>query len=274
MPFTKTHQVLEEFFKVFFKEATEKPLEGDNRTHPFIPIELHSNQGVKDFMLRYYKRSGDSGVESVADYYPCVVIQDFQPEIDKTKLFGLPYVEGVLDELRGKREIIYFPIPLMYKFQVSGVTRRLRDVHSLNDWFMSNFDMEGAGFLLMNSIPTEEGDVGDVVRYDIEFNEVPREDGRFEYVYDFTLHTYLHAKAKESTFVIPSGSAIEAGSFEGGNFGDVIEKIKMNLQQLDYNEVKSTIIENFDIENSESDITGIIVRDNEGNCMEWSEIQW
>ena len=110
MPLTKTYQVLEQFLKEFKKDSTDKPIPGEgSRVFPFIPIETMGGVTV-DFLLRYYNRSGESSVEDVREFYPCIIIQDFAPEIDKSFQFGKTFVEGVYDEVNKKREYVSLPI--------------------------------------------------------------------------------------------------------------------------------------------------------------------
>jgi len=244
MPFTKTHQVPKEFFNFFLSKATKKPISGDNRQHPMLPIELHTG-GTEDFMVRYYKKGGESSAEDVREFYPCFVIQDFQPEIDKRRLWGRDYIDGIYDDVNKTTEKIILPIPFMYKFQVSVVAKRKREIDSANDWFMQNFSLHRPDCFTFNSFDTDEGKVGDIVPYRIEFTEIPREDRRFEYAYDFTLDTTIHARAKTYTASEEDG---EFNGFVGGNFEDALEKIKLTLKVGDLTGLKEVVYQNFEVE--------------------------
>jgi len=240
MPFFKTYEVSKSFFELFLKDSTKKAISGDSlNLHPMLPISLTTG-GEKDFMVRYFNRSGENSVEDTLEYYPCVVIQDFHPEIDKTQLYGIDYVEGAIDILTGTRERISLPIPMMFKFQVSVVTRRLKDLQSSTDWFLQKFDFQRPGFFQFNPIDTEEGSVGDVVQYNCSFSEVPREDGRFEVAYTFTLKPYIHAKAI-------SYSYDANGVVTGGNFEDMVEKIKISLKLKDFSTFEKILQHNFEL---------------------------
>lgn len=240
MPFYKTHEIPQEFSKIFLEQCAKLPLAGDNRLHFMLPVPLHGG-GTENFMVRYHNRSGASSVEDIAEYYPCIVIQDFQPELDKTKLWGKDYVEGIFDEVNSMVEVITLPIPLICRFQVSVVTKRLKEAHSAMDWFFNNFNFQRPGSLLMNKVASEEGDVGDVVQYSATFGEVPREDNRFEYAFTYELDTYIHAKSKPYMYNADDG-------FVGGNFYEAIEKIKLSLIIRDYSEFANVIKENFSID--------------------------
>lgn len=223
MPFFKTHEVSKGFMEFFLDKSLSAKIEGDSlHEHPMIPVKVHTGETI-DFMLRYFKRGGESSGEDTMAYFPCIVIQDFQPEINKALIYGKDYVEGVIDTLKGTREMIILPVPMKYRFQVSAITRRYKEAQGVQDWFLQNFDFQRPDCMEFNRIDTEDGMVADIVPYRAVFGEVPRDDGRFEYVFDFTLDTYIHAKAKSYTFVPEKG-------FEGGNFEELVEKIKFTLK--------------------------------------------
>ena len=241
MPFFKTYEVSKSFFDIFLSGSVKKSVNGDSlQQHPMLPIELTTG-GERDFMVRYYNRSGETSTEDTLEYYPCVVIQDFQPEIDKTQLYGIDFIEGFVDEMTGTREMIKLPIPMVFRFQVSVVTRRLKDLQSSTDWFLRKFDFQRPSWFTFNKIQTDEGEIGDVVNYTISFTEVPREDGRFEVAYTFTLKPYIHAKS--------SVYSIDAqGNITGGNFQDMVEKIKISLKLKDFSTFEKILQHNFEID--------------------------
>lgn len=236
MPFLKTREVPNEFFNLFLNRATDKQIIGDNRFHPMLPITV--KEETKDFLVRYFNRSGESGVEDLMEYVPCVIIQDFQPELNRTRLFGMSYETGYFDKDTNKLEKIYLPIPYTYRFQVSAITGRLSDNYAIQDWFNEEFLFNSNGFFMMNQLLTEEGTIGDVVPYIVEMQDVPREDNRFESSYMFTLQTYLHAKAKNY-------SIDDAGNIIGGNFEDVYQKLSLKLSQRDLKGYKELLHEEF-----------------------------
>lgn len=234
MPLTKTHQVLEQFSNEFLKLAINKPIASEGgRIFPFIGIETFGGKST-DFMVRYYKRSGESSVEDVAEYYPCIVIQDFMPEIDKSFKWGRNWVEGVYDEFQKKREIVFLPIPMEFKFQVSAVTKRKQEQMAVSDWFLSRFISGSQDFFTFNKFESEEGFVGDVVPYTISSNEVDRGDGRFEIAYDFILKTFIHTKVKNFIFVENQG-------FVGGDFQDTLEKISVSLSMGNLKDLETVL---------------------------------
>jgi len=240
MPFIKTHEVGEAFFNLFLDKATQKKVAGDSLNyHPMLPVTLYS--GVdKDFMVRYYNRSGESSIEDTLEYYPCIVIQDFQPELDRSIVFGKDYIEGIVDELSGKTELITLPIPMSYRFQVSSVTRRLSEVQGAQDWFLNTFNFQRSDCFEFNKLETDEGYVADIVPYSVSFANVPREDGRFEYSYDFKLSTFIHAKSKQYTFS-------EEGGYTGGNFEDMVESIKFALNMKNISTFEQILQTEFEI---------------------------
>lgn len=225
MPFFKTHEVPKEFFNLFLIKAIKKKIAGDSlNEHPMLQVPLHTGE-TSDVMFRYYKRSGESSVEDTMSYFPSISVQDFQPEINRQLLWGKDYVEGMIDEVNSRRELIYLPIPMIYRFQLSAVTKRLKEVQGVQDWFMQNFHFQRPDCFEFNCIETDEGKVFDAVDYMAYFGEIPREDGKFEYGYDFTLKVFVHAKSKMYKFASTSG-----GEIIGGNFVDTVEKIKFALK--------------------------------------------
>lgn len=239
--FTKTHQPVEQFINQFTKGTTVKTIPGEgDRLFPMLQIPLFTGE-VSEFMVRYYKRSGESSVEDAREYYPCIVIQDFAPEIDATLLWGKEFVEGIFDEARGMREYVYLPVPMNYRFQVSAVTRRQKEASGINDWFLQRFISGTSSFFEFNKMQTDEGFVADVTPYTVKVSENPREDGRFEYVYDFTLKTYIHAKSKSYIFVS------EQDGYCGGNFMDAVEKITTRLSIGNLANLNKVLQHEFDI---------------------------
>lgn len=241
MPLTKTYQVLEQFLKEFKKDSTDKPIPGEgSRVFPFIPIETMGGVTV-DFLLRYYNRSGESSVEDVREFYPCIIIQDFAPEIDKSFQWGKTFVEGVYDEVNKKREYVSLPIAMNFRFQVSSVTKRKKESFGSTDWFLERFVSGGQDFFEFNKIQSEEGFVADIVPYSVNSTDIERGDGRFETVYDFTLKTFIHAKVKSYIFVP------EQEGFSGGVFYDTLEKLKLSLSMGNLKDLETVLQYEFEI---------------------------
>ena len=244
MPFVKTHEVTAAFFDFFLTKAVKKTVSWDNRQHSMIPIQIHTGE-MQDFLVRYYNRSGENSVEEMKETFPCVVIQDFQPEVDKTKVYGKGWLEGAIDEVSGTRELITLPIPMTFKFLVSGVTNRRKHMESLSDWFMEHLTLHVPGCFVFNKLETDEGFVGDIVPYTCEQSTVPRDDNRFEYQYSFDLDTFVHARAKDYTFGIPVGET--EGVFMGGTFEDMVETIRISLSIKDYRSINKVLQHNFEL---------------------------
>lgn len=235
MPFVKTHEVIWEFFNVFLKNTTEKNIPKDSRLHPMLTIPIFGSP--IDFMVRYYKRSGDGGMEDVYNYYPCIVMQDFSPEIDSTKLWGKDFIEGYYDKVAKKREVVTLPIPMKFKFQVSSFTLSHKELLAVNDWFNVNFNFNRPDYFLFNSFMTYDGLAGDVVPYKVSVSDGDVDENRFSTNYSFELSTYLHAKFKDYS--------IEGGSVVGGSFEDTLENIIINLSVQDLKGVEKELIKSF-----------------------------
>lgn len=242
MPFTKTHQPFEQFVLQFTKDTEQKPISGEgSRLFPMLPLELFTGE-TADFMVRYYKRSGESSAEDVREYYPCIILQDFAPEIDSSMVWDKDWIEGFYDEVRQKRDKVYLPIPMTYKFQVSAVTKRKKESSGVNDWFLANFISNAPNFFEMNRFESSEGVVADIVPYSITATELERDDGRFETVYDFMLKTFIHAKAKSYIFV-----SDEVG-YSGGNFEDTLEKLTVALEMGNLKNLETVLQHEFYLE--------------------------
>lgn len=239
MPFVKTYEVINEFFQVFLKHTTEKQIPGDNRLHPMLPIPIFGED--RDFLVRYYKRSGDGGVEDIYNFYPCIVIQDFTPEIIKSRVFGMHTVDGFYDQISKKVEVITLPIPMLFRFQVSSFALSHKEILGCNDWFNLNFNFSAPDCLLMNQLQTAEGVIGDVVPYKISMSEGDVDDGRFSTNYTFDLETYVHAKFKDY-YVDPNSGVV------GGNFEDTIQKLTLNLYQKDVIGFERELLKSFTFE--------------------------
>lgn len=214
----KVSDVSSQFFNLFLEETVEESIVGDTRVHPMLQIPT-----TQKTMVRYYKRSGESSVEDLKEYYPCIVIQDFKPKVNKEIVFGKDWMEGVIDTIKKQVEIVYLPVPMIFRYQVSSITGRRKDDEVIYDWFLSKFSFNVPASFEFNKFTTQDyGYVADFVPYKCSFSEIPREDGRFESVYDFELKLFLHAKSKKATFVQGVG-------FSGGNFGDYLDKIDLVL---------------------------------------------
>ena len=244
MPFYKTQEPTRAFFDLFLKNTTDKEIPKDNRLHPMLPVELQ-NETIQDFLVRYYKRSGKDATEDLVEHYPCIVIQDFQPELNKMHLWGRDFLEGAIDIASGTREKIYFPIPLTYRYQVSVITERFNHVQSCMDWFLREYNFYRPDIFTFNKIETEEGFAGDVVKYMATFGEVPREDRYFEYVFNFDMDIYLHARAKKYT-------VDSEGAIVGGRFEDMITSIKLSLKRKDISTLMNVVSSEFDLSGIET----------------------
>lgn len=245
MPFFKTHQPLEQFIKQFTDGTTPKTITGEgDRTFPMLPVTLFTGE-VTDFLVRYYNRSGESSIEDVREYYPCIVIQDFIPEIDRTKLWDKDWLEGYYDEVSQTRDYITLPIPMIFKFQVSAVTKRQKEKAGVNDWFLEKFMCNDPKFFEFNKLQTDDGFVADITPYRVNTTEIPRMDGRFEYVYDFILETYIHAKSKSYIFVTDEDE--NPTGVSGGDFRDTLEKIKASLSMGNLKDLETVLQHEFEL---------------------------
>lgn len=238
---TNLHQPLEQFFKQFDKHAIYRELNNDGSTYPFIPLTNYSGDEFLA-LLRYYSRSGESSVEDLHEYYPCIIIQDFQPTLDSSRISGVDWIDGFYDPINNKTIKEYLPIPFKFKFQVSCVTRRKNHDMAMQDWFLKNFIGATNNFFIFNEVKVGDSDfIGDVVQYKISQNELTRDDGRFELVYDFEFSTFIYSRAKSYIFVS------DDEGYAGENFSDAMRMVKVNLLGRQYDSVENIINNTFDL---------------------------
>lgn len=195
MAFHKVSEVNAEFYRVFLRDTVKRMVPGDSiNQYTMLPIPMDLGW-TSDFNVRYYKRSGQSSTEDQMEIYPCIVIQNFTPMIDKAKVRGKNFVLGYVNTETKTRELITLPIPFIYRYQVSVISKLAEEHDSAMQWFATKFSLEEPGFFTFNEICIpDQGSVGDIVRYTCEVNEVPRDDNRFEFAFDFTLYAFVHSK--------------------------------------------------------------------------------
>lgn len=194
MPFFRSQEVKDQFYLTFLNEAVQTPLFG-------MPQYFIAAMGVgfPNILLRFFNRGGASQVEQFHEYYPCIVIQDFVPELDRQRLVPKDWVEGAVNYADSEVQKVYLPIPFNFRFQVSAVVDNTTHMASIFDWFVRKFEaIDGQGFFLFNKVDSPDfGLLGDVVPYTVNYTSLERNDGRHEYVFDFTLKTNLDLKPAE-----------------------------------------------------------------------------
>ena len=234
MPFYKPYEVTKEFVNIFLEGTIQSPMDGDSERQSFPFLVLDDGYTGRDIkaLVRYYKRSGESAVEDFQEYYPCIVIQNFMPEIDKSRVWGKGTVEGAINEIEGTTELISLPIPLKYRYQVSAVTKRQSDIEAIFAWFLERFTYEvGGDCLELNKIVSpEHGIIADIVPYTFNFHEVERmNDKRFEYVFTFTLMPWVHLrKPKNLPYICDILVSLQQQGISGAT-NTFVEKFNINL---------------------------------------------
>ena len=221
----KSHEVLDGFLKEFTRRGFYRP-EDVNKDRPYVAIETFN--GNVDFLVKYFNRSGESSAEDLQEEYPCIVIQDFTPVPNAKYRWGRDWIDGFYDKISGKTEQLFLPVPLLFRFQVTAITRKFSEKSGIIDWFYQHLMPSGVDFFEFNKVASEHGFVADIVPYKVTTNETELTDGRFFINYDFELETFIHFKAKSYTFV-----SNEVG-FSGENFKDALEKISLSLETMSY----------------------------------------
>lgn len=198
MEFSSIYEVDEQFFLQFLNEAEQKELpdQPDGTTSPFLKL---ATQYAEDFytLLRYAKRSGGEALEEHGVYYPCITINSEAPQVSKKRmLFVKDWFLGGFDIINATVDQIFMPIPLDFRYQVSVACYKKSERDAIEEWFLRKFNYHRIGNgMLLNVTETEEGDLGVAVPFSVATQEVGREDGVFEKIFDFTLETFVHLKA-------------------------------------------------------------------------------
>lgn len=201
MEFVNPHEVDREFYNLFLGQATPDTLGNEVGDHPFITIQDFLGDSHK-FLVKYAKRSGRRRYQDIDDYYPCIVIDNITPVVDKSRgSFGKGYDVGNYDFGTEEASIIYFPIPLNFEYQVTLVTDRESQNNAGVKWMLEQFRFEAQQpCFCMNKTITIDGDtLGVVVPYRAQVATVPRDDMRFQTDYTFTLKTYVHLRQPVSS---------------------------------------------------------------------------
>ena len=239
MALTGIRDVFNGLFLEFIKGAEYEHLpQGSRSKHPFQTL----GTGTKT-LVRYFLRGGDKGLEEVAGYYPVIVIQDFAPTVDRENVFSEEFISGYFDPTTGMVEKVYLPVPMEFKYQISAVSNNFSDKLAMYDWMAQRFDFTNNRSLEFNRVDTPMGMNADIVQYSVVNSEVPRDDGRFEYVFDFTLKAFIHFKAKGVEFEENGDGELTVSTPE--NFAEAVEQIKVSLYNKDFTTFEKVLTNEF-----------------------------
>lgn len=202
MEFSSINEVNREFINLFLGKSTQRHLPNEEVTSPFIAITTYNNEVIQ-VLLRHYNKGGAKKHTENYGYYPVIVIQPFTPVPDpKRNIWVKDWIEGgykyaTTEEEESTGSIIYFPIGLTFKYQISVITEFEHHKDAVDTWFYKNFDItKTEACFLMNQTETEEdGNLGVAVPYKVEVTNLGiRDDRRYETIYDFTLDPFIHLK--------------------------------------------------------------------------------
>jgi hypothetical protein len=229
MALKSIREVYAGFFGEFTKGSTSEYLpSGSMKQHPLQLLDSGNKA-----LIRYFQRSGEKGLEEVAGYYPCVVIQDFAPTIDTSLVFSREYIDGYFEPITGQAEKVYLPVPMEFTFQVSAVADTFGDKIALYDWMMNRFNFTRNKSFEFNKVETPDGLFNaDIVGYKVSVSNTDREDGRFEYTYNFTLNAFIHYRSKATVL----DTDIDTGDtfVNNENYADAVAQIKISLYNKDF----------------------------------------
>lgn len=234
--FTTIQEVDNEFYNLFLADATPKNIfSGLSITAPVLEINNHKDE-TEDVLVRYAKRSGRLEIEEFPSYYPVISILNQTPVVDKNRsLFNQPFYIGGYDYDNATLKKAFFPAALNFDYQVSVAANTESAFSAIKTFMLNTFRYYNIDpCLILNKVETEEGDIGIVVPFSVEVNDITREDGRFECVYDFRLKTYVHLRLPETKDMIEK-IAIRLGQGANAN-GEIL------IDEDNYDELGSIVL--------------------------------
>ena len=149
------------------------------------------------------KSSGDYTEEQEQQIYPCIAIQDYQPTPDRRHYIDLKKYHGARNLAGTLIELVRQPMWMNFKFDVSIASKSYTEYQMLSDYFLQHFVSEQQ--FIFNKVDLSElyeGEVGDVVPYEINITDIPRYDGVFETNYEFTLFVWIQITKVEEVAVV------------------------------------------------------------------------
>jgi len=184
--FTSIDQVNEEFFKLFFN----------------YPLVIDGEAQVVHF--RYAKKSGFDYVEEDDNQiYPCIVIQDYSPELRDSWFVDLKKYLGEFSEDGLKAYLYQRPIWMDFRYDVSICAKNYFEYKALQQSFLRQFQTQGRLILDKTDLGVN-GEVGEVVPFKVIATDIPRGDGVSETNYEFSLAVWLAPTTKEEVDVVTS----------------------------------------------------------------------
>lgn len=187
---TSLQNVHEEFFKLFIPTITVGSL--------VIPV-------------RYARSSRLNLTEKSSESYPICVIYDKQPEFDTqwTDSF-FEYVGGYrFNDISDTKKItdayVYKePIRFICSYDVTFYLKGIKDKWKVIDYILSNHGKNGT--FVFNKVTLsnnqQEGDIGDVVFYDLTMYENQRQDGIVELNFQFQLSAMVDIQTEVDKTVV------------------------------------------------------------------------
>lgn len=170
---TSIKQVHEEFFKQFFR------------------LKIPFKSGPQEVHTRYARKSSyDYSEEQDNQIYPCIVIQDYTPELKEDWFIDMRQYFGGLSSDGLKGYLYRKPVWMTFKYDVSIVSKSYLEFIAMQDYFLQHF-VYGTGFIFDKKFAGDET-VGDVVLYKIRETDIPRTDGLYEKNYEFTLFPWVY----------------------------------------------------------------------------------
>lgn len=191
---TSFHQVDLEFYKQFL---------GEDLKTPFMEVTTHKMETIQ-VPVKYVKKSARDLTEENDEKYPMITIENFTPKIvpdyyyPEQTYYANPR-QAIVDEITYDLITEYFAqVPFDFRFEVSIAADSESEWDALKLQFAKLFSVNKQKYFVFNkfSVPLEgnlgtDSDVGDVVGYTLEIQEVNRTDGVFETVYVFVVRAWV-----------------------------------------------------------------------------------
>lgn len=188
------HNVDENFYKIFLG-----PNMGDNHLH----FRTHKGD-IMHVPMRYFKKSDGRAEEDILEDYPVISITNFPPKlIAEWDIFVKHRIGGYKlnsSENRFTKALdIVEATPMEFRYELAVATKTESDCDAIKYLFYKNFypskartpffEFNKVTVTLDNSGPTT---IADYVFYDFDMEDVPRNDGIFEFICIFVLKVWVN----------------------------------------------------------------------------------
>ena len=197
--FTRVEDVPKAFISHFLEMSEYKSQQLQPVEQPYIRVTTYKESDLY-VLIRYYKKGDRFSSEESLIEYPSITIQNFAPVINDKIKYPVEYLEeGFYTNTSGVKvgTKVFLPIPFLYRFQLTGVTKLHFEQEAIQNWFYKNFSIGfmGAGFLF-RSEETDYGKIGIPITYKASMEQSDRPDRKFQVDVTFNLTAFVHVKVE------------------------------------------------------------------------------